>query len=89
MTRRCFVARTAVAGLAVCGTSASGITAPSQAQWKTAIGMNGFASATRKYQKNFAIEDVLSFASKAGFQGVELVENWPHKAIPMQGTRTR
>lgn len=87
ITRRCFVTRTAVAGLAATGMSASAIAARSQAQWKTAIGMNGFASVTRKYQKNFAIEDVLSFASEAGFQGVELVENWPHPSYPHSGNK--
>jgi len=67
--------------------SAPAIAAPSKAQWRTAIGMNGFASATRKYHKNFAIEDVLGFASKAGFQGVEVVENWPHPSYPHSGNK--
>ncbi len=46
-------------------------------RWKTAIGLNGFMSASRKYHKVFPIWEVLDFASQNGFDGVELVEGWP------------
>jgi sugar phosphate isomerase/epimerase len=48
-----------------------------KADWKVAIGLNGFESAGPKYGKQFPIRDVLKFASEAGFDGVELVKNWP------------
>jgi sugar phosphate isomerase/epimerase len=46
-------------------------------RWKTAIGLNGFQSASAKYGKVFPIWEVLDFASRTGFDGVELVPNWP------------
>jgi sugar phosphate isomerase/epimerase len=66
-------------GTAAC-TSAAGSVMGGQAnkpRWKTAIGLNGYQSASAKYGKTFAIWEVLDFASRAGFDGVELVPNWP------------
>lgn len=82
LSRRRFSASLIGAGLAVCDSWSSAETAPPKAKWKTALGMNGFASAIRKYNKNYPIEEVLAFASEVGFQGVELVENWPHTGYP-------
>ncbi len=45
--------------------------------WKIAIGLNGFESSAAKYQKEFPLDEVLSFAQKEGFDGVELIANWP------------
>ncbi len=87
ISRRRLIAQTAGACLSLSGLSVPVTAAPSKTEWKTAIGMNSFASATRKYQKQFPIEDVLGFASKAGFQGVELVENWPHQSYPHSGNQ--
>ena len=81
LSRRSFVSRAAGAGLSICTGLQSAVASP-KLEWKTAISMNGFASAIRKYKKNFRIEDVLRFASATGFQGVELVENWPHQQYP-------
>ncbi len=51
-------------------------------RWKTAIGLNGFASGSRKYQVHYPIWEILSFARLGGFEGVELVENWPAGGYP-------
>ena len=48
-----------------------------KAIWKTAVGLNGFQSGSRKYKKNYPIWEVLNFASQHGFEGVELVADWP------------
>jgi len=50
--------------------------------WKTAIGLNGFASSSRKYHKTYPIWEVLDFAAQTGFDGVELVGNWPMGGYP-------
>ncbi|HOK78774.1 MAG TPA: TIM barrel protein, partial [Verrucomicrobiota bacterium] len=51
-------------------------------RWRTAVGLNGFESASRKYKKNFPIWEVLDFASRCGFDGVELVQGWPMGDYP-------
>jgi sugar phosphate isomerase/epimerase len=50
--------------------------------WKTAVGLNGFASASRKYKKVFPLWEVLDFAARTGFDGVELVSDWPSGGYP-------
>ena len=40
--------------------------------WKIGLGLNGFASAAKKYKKTFPIREVLDFASRTGFDGIEL-----------------
>lgn len=50
--------------------------------WKTAVGLNGFQSGTQKYQKTYPIWEVLDFASRNGFDGVELVTDWPMGGYP-------
>lgn len=45
--------------------------------WKTAIGLNGFESAIRKYKQSHALPEILAFAARLGFDGVELVAKWP------------
>lgn len=50
--------------------------------WKTAVGLNGFMSSSRKYGKVFPIWEVLDFVSQSGFQGVELVRDWPMGGYP-------
>ena len=52
------------------------------AGWKTAIGLNGFQSGSHRYQKTYPIWEVLNFASDQGFDGVELVSNWPQGSYP-------
>ena len=52
------------------------------AKWKTAIGLNGFQSGSRKYKKNYPIWEVLDFAARTGFEGIELVSDWPSGGYP-------
>ena len=51
-------------------------------RWKTAIGLNGFASSARKYDKTFPIWEVLDYAARTGFDGVELMRGWPSGNYP-------
>lgn len=50
--------------------------------WKTSVGLNGFESSSRKYKKSFPIWDILDSVSRLGFNGVELVANWPAGPYP-------
>jgi len=50
--------------------------------WKTAFGLNGFASSSRKYDKTFPIWEVLDFAARTGFDGIELHGTWPMGGYP-------
>lgn len=50
--------------------------------WKIAIGLNGFASASQKYKQQFPIWEVLDFARREAFDGVELTQNWPMGGYP-------
>lgn len=65
---------TAACASALCSTSVAERKKP---RWKTAIGLNGFMSASVKYGKTFPIWEVLDFASQNGFDGVEILPNWP------------
>ena len=58
-------------------------------RWKKAFGLNGFASSSHKYEKTFPIWEVLDFASRAGFDGVELVGHWPMGAYPRADEKGR
>ncbi len=51
-------------------------------RWKTAIGLNGFESGSSKYKKNYPIWEILDFAARHGFDGVELVSGWPSGNYP-------
>jgi len=53
-----------------------------QRGWKTAFGLNGFASASRKYKTTFPIWEVLDFAARTDFDGIELHASWPMGAYP-------
>jgi len=46
-------------------------------RWKTAFGLNGFQSSSAKYGKNYPIWEVLDFASRSGFDGIEIIPDWP------------
>ncbi len=50
--------------------------------WRTAVGLNGFESAARKYQRSFPLWEILAFAEREGFDGVELVQGWPMGNYP-------
>ncbi len=71
----------ATLGAAAFGQAASAGRA-AQPAWKIAIGLNGFASASAKYKKEFPIRDVLGFARREGFAGVELTQDWPVPGYP-------
>ena len=55
---------------------------PGKTPWKTAIGLNAFQSGSHKYRKNYPIWEVLDFAARHGFEGVELVGDWPSGGYP-------
>ena len=46
-------------------------------KWKTAVGLNGFQSSSAKYGKDYPIWEILDFASRTGFDGVEILPGWP------------
>ncbi len=52
------------------------------AKWKTAVGLNGFQSGAGKYRKNYPIWEVLDFVARQGFDGIELVSDWPQGGYP-------
>ena len=88
-TTRRDVLRLLAAGACLPLTAAAGAGRPDGAGWKTAIGLNGFASASRKYEKPFPIWEVLDFASRTGFDGVELVRGWPAGGYPKPENTSR
>ena len=62
---------------------------PKEQKWKTAVGLNGFQSGSRKYKKNYPIWEMLDFASRNGFEGVELVADWPQGNYPAAADKDR
>ena len=88
LTRRAFLQRT----LAACTTLglaplvAADISNPG---WKTAVGLNGFQSGSRKYKKNYPIWEVANFVASEGFSGVELVWDWPSGPYPNASETSR
>jgi sugar phosphate isomerase/epimerase len=69
--------------------SSSAPSEPGGAKWKTAVGLNGFQSGSHKYRKNYPIWEVLDFAARQGFEGVELVSDWPAGGYPGSGEKDR
>jgi len=57
--------------------------------WKIGLGLNGFASASKKYNKIFPIWEVLDFASRTGFDGIELFGGWPMGDYPKSDEKGR
>jgi len=55
---------------------------PQPGGWRTAFGLNGFASSSRKYNKTFPLWEVLDFAARLGFHGIELHATWPMGGYP-------
>ena len=74
----------ALPALALTATSAE-----NKSAWKTAVGLNGFQSGSRKYKKSYPIWEVLDFASRHGFDGVELVSDWPAGGYPAANEQER
>lgn len=54
----------------------------SQRRWRTALGLNGFMSAEQAFGAVYPIWEVLDFAQREGFEGVELTEGWPKGMYP-------
>lgn len=50
--------------------------------WRLAIGLNGFMSSSQSFKKHYAIWEILDFAQRNGFEGVELVQGWPEGPYP-------
>lgn len=51
-------------------------------RWRSGLGLNGFMSSSQRYEKNYPIWEVLDFAARTGFDGIELVEGWPMGGYP-------
>ena len=77
------------AALAMASLSPRTMAAEHPSVWKSAIGLNGFQSGSRKYRKNYPIWEVLDFASRLGFDGVELVADWPAGGYPAADDKER
>lgn len=56
--------------------------ADARPKWKCGVGLNGFMSSAGQYQKNYPIWEVMDFAAREGFDGIELVEGWPMGGYP-------
>ncbi len=88
LDRRAFVrglARGGAAAAAALATTLAGhgaATVPPNLRWRTAVGLNGFESAARKYQKQFPLWEILDAVSNLGFDGIELVNGWPQGGYP-------
>jgi sugar phosphate isomerase/epimerase len=67
-------------GLSVFGNSLSA--SQDKPTWQLAVGLNGFMSSEHKYGKKYPIRDILSFARRTGFDGIELVQGWPMGNYP-------
>src|SRR5512143_41160 len=75
--------------LALPASDSVGFGAEPKSIWKTAVGLNGFQSGARKYKKNYPIWEVLDFTSRHGFDGVELVADWPAGGYPAASEKER
>lgn len=67
----------------------AGRAASPNVRWKTAVGLNGFESSARKYKKTYPLWEILDFASHEGFDGIELVSNWPAGGYPKSSEAER
>jgi len=57
--------------------------------WRPAIGLNGFMSSSRTFKKQYPLREILEFASRERFEGVELVNNWPEGPYPDPDDKAR
>ncbi len=80
LSRRQLLQSLAALAAGTAGTSAASGTP--NLRWRTAVGLNGFESGTAKYRKTYPIWEVLQFAAEHGFDGIELVQNWPMGPYP-------
>lgn len=83
LSRRRWAARTlASVAAGVVAASAQADNSAAGVRWKVGIGLNGFESGERKHGKRYPLWEILDFASDGGFDGVELVSNWPQGGYP-------
>ncbi len=82
MQRRDALKAMGAAALTSAGSSFLRGGSPKPAAWRTAFGLNGFASSSRKYDQMFPIWEVLDFAAQMGFHGIELHATWPMGGYP-------
>jgi sugar phosphate isomerase/epimerase len=85
--RRGFLKMATTAGMALAATET--LAASKRTGWKTAIGLNGFQSAGQQYKQTFPIWEILDFAAREGFDGVELVSDWPQGGYPESSNASR
>jgi sugar phosphate isomerase/epimerase len=52
-----------------------------QRRWRFAFGLNGFESSETTFKNTFSIWEILDFAQRNGFEGIELVPNWPARGM--------
>jgi sugar phosphate isomerase/epimerase len=81
MQRREVIKTIGAAFLVSTGYSASAPQVKSRG-WKIGFGLNGFASSSRKYKKTFPVWEVLDFAARMDFDGIELHGTWPMGGYP-------
>ncbi len=60
-----------------------------QRRWRLAFGLNGFESSEQSFHNDFPIWEVLEFAQREGFEGIEMVPNWPRKGMYLDPTDDR
>jgi sugar phosphate isomerase/epimerase len=54
----------------------------SQRRWRTAFGLNGFQSSEQVFGHAFPVWEVLEFAQREGFEGIELLPGWLKGVYP-------
>ncbi len=90
MQRRTFFTAAAACGMAAAGAAGAPagaklprhVYSPSQRRWRVAFGLNGFMSSEAQWKQRFPIWEVLEFAQREGFDGIELADGWPQGPYP-------
>ncbi len=82
-----FTAAGAVAADA--GANPSRAASGGQRRWRTAFGLNGFQSSESIFKHTFPIWEVLEFAQREGFEGIELLPGWLKGVYPAAGDDAR
>ena len=86
LSRRSFLAATSAA-LTIPQVQAQ--KTPGAPRWSAGLGLNGFMSSASAYSKEYPIWEVLDFAMRAGFDGIELVDGWPTGGYPVASDERR
>ena len=80
-TRRRFLGSGLAVGAALAAGAAETETANAP-RWRCGLGLNGFMSSGQDHQRTYPIWEILDFAVREGFDGIELVEGWPMGGYP-------